>query len=230
MRIAILMTNTDESDFAQRWPKDGEKFPAMMRLVRPEWDYLVYSVKDGVFPESLEGIDGVMITGSPASVNSGEDWVARLEALVREIVGAGIPLFGACFGHQLIAQALGGKVEMNPDGWVFGQVEQVFKDGRKMPIYASHCEQVTRLPEGAEVIAEGPGCPVGAFVIGDAVMTTQYHPEMEPDFIAALIEYLATDLPSDITQAARSSLGEAPDMATTAEWIAEFLEKKQKET
>ncbi|WP_372615034.1 type 1 glutamine amidotransferase [Aquicoccus sp.] len=227
MRIAILMTNTDESDFAHRWPRDGEKFPAMMRRVRPGWAFVVCPVKDGVFPETLEGIDGVMITGSPASVNSGAEWVARLEALVREIVAAGIPLFGACFGHQVIATALGGRVGPNPDGWVFGQVEAEFTDGRKMPIYSSHSEQVLRLPEGAEVIATGPGCPVAGFVIGDGVMTTQYHPEMEPDFVAALIEELAEELGPEITARARASLGTPPDMAGTAEWIARFLEKKQ---
>ena len=62
MRIAVLMTNTDESDFSNSWPKDVEKFPAMMRRVRPEWEYVVYSVKDGVFPEVLTGIEGVLIT------------------------------------------------------------------------------------------------------------------------------------------------------------------------
>ena len=228
MRIAVLMTNTDESDFAHRWPLDGEKFPDMMRLVRPDWEFVVYSVKDGVFPESLDGIDGVMITGSPASVNSGEAWVARLEALIREIVVSGLPLFGACFGHQAVATALGGRVGENPEGWVFGQVEQRFTDGRVMPIYASHCEQVLDLPEGAEVIAEGPGCAVAGFVIGDGVMTTQYHPEMTPEFISALIDELADKIGPEETTKARASLGDAPDMAETAEWIARFLEGKSK--
>ena len=227
MRVAVLMTNTDESDFAHRWPLDGEKFPNMLRLVRPDWEFVVYPVKDGEFPASLEGIDGVMITGSPHSVNSGEGWTLRLEALIRDLVAAGIPVFGACYGHQAVAKALGGKVEKNPGGWVFGQVEAALADGRKMPIYASHSEQVTALPQGAVANASGPGCPVAGFVIGDHVMTTQYHPEMEPEFIAALIEYLAEELGPEITAEARASLGEAPDMAATAEWIARFLEGKQ---
>lgn len=225
MRIAILMTNTDESEFAHSWPLDGEKFPNMMRLVRPDWEYVVYPVKDGVFPETLEGIDGVMITGSPASVRSGADWVVRLLALIRELHARGIPMFGACFGHQAIALALGGEVGDNPGGWVFGQVEARFADGRAMPVYASHSEQVTALPEGAEVIAEGPGCPVAGFVIGRGVMTTQYHPEMEPGFIAALVDYLEDEMPPEVTVEARASLNAVPpDMAETAEWIAQFLE------
>ena len=229
MRIAVLMTNTDESEFARQWPQDGEKFPAMMRLARPDWDFVVYSVKDGEFPESLEGIDGVMITGSPASVNSGAPWVAQLEAVIRELVAARVPVFGACFGHQAIAKALGGKVERNPGGWVFGKVDKRFADGRKLSIYASHSEQVSVLPDGAVVIAEGPGCPVAGFVIGDGVMTTQYHPEMEPEFVEALIDELAEELGPEVTTRARASLGEAPDMSEAAEWIAQFLEGKSKD-
>jgi len=224
MRIAVLMTNTDESDFANSWPKDGEKFPAMMRLVRPEWEYVVYSVKDGVFPEVLTGIEGVLITGSPHSVNSGDAWVERLFGLIRDIYAAGIPMFGACFGHQAIAKALGGDVEVNPKGWVFGLVEKRFADGRSLPLYASHLEQVTKMPKGAEAIASGPDCDVAGFVMGRGIMTTQYHPEMEPAFIAALVEHLADELPNDVTEQARASLVKEADMQAMAEHIACFLE------
>ena len=63
MKIAILMTNTDESDFAQRHPKDGEKFADFIQLVRPEWETVVFSVKDGNFPSDITEFDGFMITG-----------------------------------------------------------------------------------------------------------------------------------------------------------------------
>lgn len=224
MHIAVLVTNTDESAFAQAWPKDGEKFPAMMRKVRPDWRFTSYQVKNGVFPESLDGIDGVMITGSPASVNSDAPWVAQLFELIREIYAAEVPLVGACFGHQAVAKALGGIVSRNPGGWVHGLVD-VEMGADVLPLYASHIEQVSRLPKGAEVIARGPGCPVGGFQIG-RIMTTQYHPEMEPEFMAALVEELAADLPQEVTQAARASLVKPADMVGMAERFALFLEGK----
>lgn len=226
MRIAVLMTNTDESAFSTRWPKDGEKFPAMIRKVRPEWAFEVYPVKDGVFPDTLAGLDGVLITGSPHSVNAGDAWVTRLFALIREVWAAGLPMFGACFGHQAIAKALGGSVGPNPGGWVFGLVEQRFADGCVLPLYASHSEQVTRLPKGAEAIASGPDCAVAGFVMGPAVLTTQYHPEMTPQFMAALVEHLADALPNDVTERARQSLVKEADMAAMAERIALFYEGK----
>ena len=100
MKIAILMTNTDESDFAARHPKDGKKFTDFIQLVRPEWEPVVFSVKDGDFPSDIAEFDGFIITGSPASVGDDADWIQRLMSLIREIHVNKIPMFGACFGHQ----------------------------------------------------------------------------------------------------------------------------------
>jgi GMP synthase-like glutamine amidotransferase len=80
------------------------------------------------------------------------------------------------------------------------------------------------MPKGAEVIASGPDCDVAGFVMGRGVMTTQYHPEMEPAFIAALVEHLADELPSDVTERARASLVKEADMQAMAERIALFIE------
>ena len=120
MHLAILMTNTDESEFAQSHPKDGEKFTDLILMARPDWHTSVFAVKDGEFPQDLFALDGAMITGSPASVRSGAPWVAQLLDLIRSAHARRFPLFGACFGHQAIALALGGSVDRNPDSWVHG--------------------------------------------------------------------------------------------------------------
>ena len=80
MRVAILMTNTDESAFAQAWPKDGDKFVALIAALRPAWEFSVFAVKDGVFPADLVAFDGFIITGSPASVHDDKPWIAMLLA------------------------------------------------------------------------------------------------------------------------------------------------------
>ncbi len=225
MHIAVLVTNTDESEFAARWPKDDEKFISMMQRVRPDWRYSAYWATRGELPESFAGIDGLLITGSPASVNSGAPWIAPLLALLREAFVQEVPMVGACFGHQAIAKALGGAVGKNPGGWVHGLVDVRFADGEELPLYASHSEQVLALPEGAEVIAEGPGCAVAGFRIGRA-MTTQYHPEMAPEFIAALTEEIADELPGDVIAGARKSLSRNAEMDAMAERMARFFEGK----
>ena len=84
--------------------------------MRPDWEFAIYAVTVGQFSDSRNRIDGVVITGSPASVLDPDAWVERLMVLIRQIVAAGVPLFGGCFGHQAVARALGGQVERNLDG------------------------------------------------------------------------------------------------------------------
>ncbi len=228
MHIAILMANTDDSAFSDAHPKDGEKFRRLLQALRPEWRFTVYAVKDGHFPADPAGYDGFLITGSPASVHDLDPWVPQLMALIRQIVAAGLPLYGACFGHQAIAVALGGKVARNPKGWVLGRVETIQAPinctAQPISLYAAHCEQVTDLPPGARVLGGNADCRIGSFAIGQTVLTTQYHPEMTPDFIAALTEHLANDLPADVIARARASLAISADTETISHWIVAFFE------
>lgn len=223
MEIALLMTNTDESAFAQARPKDGEKFTAMIRSVRPDWRVTVFAVKDGEFPLEGARFDGWLIGGSPASVHDKDAWVGQLFALIRRLIDEGQPIFGACFGHQAIAMALGGNVGPNPGGWVFGLVETAV-EATPMLLYGSHAEQVLTLPPGAVVLGGTSECPVGSFAIPGRVMTTQYHPEMSYEFITDLVEEYAPELPEDVVKLARESLTRAADSALIAERIARFFE------
>lgn len=227
VHIAILMTNTDESEFAQSHPKDGEKFAAMLRSVRPGWKVTVFAVKDGIFPPGDARFDGWLITGSPASVHDGAGWIGQLKRLIRRLSAEKQPIFGACFGHQAIAAALGGEVGPNPGGWVFGPTDTEM-EGAPIRLYAAHVEQVTRLPAGARPLGGNAECPVGSFAIGDHILTTQYHPEMSHDFAAALIEEYADDLPAAVIARARDGLaGRRADSARIAERIARFFDEAQ---
>jgi GMP synthase-like glutamine amidotransferase len=222
MHIAVLMANTDDSAFAQAHPGDGSKFETLLHELRPDWRVSVYAVKDGQFPTAGAVHDGWIITGSPASVHDQEAWVARLEALIRDLVAQKQPLFGACFGHQAIAKALGGVVGDNPDGWAFGLVETEM-EGVKIRLYAAHREQVLVLPPGAVAVGGNAECPVGAFAMPQ-VLTTQYHPEMTPEFVAALVAEYAPKLPADAAARARASLAVAADRAVIAARIVRFFE------
>ncbi len=233
MRIGILMANTDESAFAAAHPGDGEKWRAALAPLCPDCDFPVYAVKDGRFPDHVGTHDGFIITGSPASVNDLAPWLDRLFGLIREAVAAGVPLFGACFGHQAIALALGGAVTDNPGGWVFGTTTtEVNAPAPWMaagPVrqYAAHVEQVTRLPDGAEVVMGNEDCPVGGFVIGQRVFTTQYHPEMTHAFVTALIEEYARKLPAEVARSAQASLVERAENDMVARWIMDFFRQAQ---
>ncbi len=223
MHICILMANTDVSTFSNAHPADGEKFAQMFDLVRSGWRMSVFSVKDGEFPPEDAKFDGWLITGSPASVHDEEPWVERLFGLIRLLVARGDPLFGACFGHQAIAMALGGTVGPNPGGWVFGCVETEM-EATNIRLYAAHSEQVLMLPAGAVSLGGSVDCPVGSFSIGPKVLTTQYHPEMTHAFVAALTDEYADKLPPPVVNRARESLKKEANSLWIAERIATFFE------
>jgi GMP synthase-like glutamine amidotransferase len=231
MHIAILVTNTDESAFANRHPKDGEKFRALLQPFAPDWTFTAVQVKDGEFPESADQFDGYVITGSPASANGRDAWIEKLMMFIREIDAQKIPTIGVCFGHQAIAQALGGTVSKNPGGWGFGISQTDFiqheswmePDLKTISLYAAHNEQVTKLPENAIVLGSSAFCPVGSYKIGKHIFTTEYHPEMTPEFITALSHEIESYVGHDHCVAAREQFKTPAQGKIFAQWMVNFL-------
>lgn len=232
MQLAILVTNTDDSAFSAAHPLDDAKFADLVALARPGWRATAFWATRGEFPADMGAFDGAILTGSPASVNSGLPWIAPLLDLIRAMHARRQPIFGACFGHQAVALALGGQVGANPGGWVHGLTRNsiLHRTGwmadlpDPLRLYASHSEQVTRLPADALALTRSEGCPVSGFAIGDHLYTTQHHPEMSPEFIAALTGEMADTLGPELTARARASLAEPADRAAFAESVARFFE------
>jgi GMP synthase-like glutamine amidotransferase len=225
MRIAVLETNTDASAFALAQPRDGEVWRNLLAGQRADWEFSLFDVTQGDFPPEQSRFDGWIIGGSPASVHDGAVWIDRLTALIRRIVGRQERVFGACFGHQVIAQALGGTVGDNPDGWKLGIAAMTGAHGT-LRQYAAHAEQVTTLPAGAQILAASDHCPVASFAMGEHVLTTQYHPEMTHRFIAELVEHLAHDLPAGVIAQARADLRGVADTAASVDQIVAFFESQ----
>ncbi|WP_424830383.1 type 1 glutamine amidotransferase [Ruegeria sp.] len=232
MRLATLVTNTDFSAFAKARPLDDEKFATLIAEVRPDWEVNAFWVCKGEFPDDVSAFDGVMITGSPASVTEDAAWMQRLEDLVKEVVDQKIPLFGACFGHQIIAKSLGARIIRNPEGWAHGRIKN--RRVASLPwsdqesgwhLYGSHIEQVGSLPDGAQRVFESPGCPIAGFIFGERVFTVQHHPEMTKEFMTDLVEEYADYVGEDVTRTARQSLSKGPaDRAGFAHEMVAFFE------
>ncbi|MFC4217962.1 type 1 glutamine amidotransferase [Pseudophaeobacter arcticus] len=234
MHLAILVTNTDKSSFAAQHPLDGEKFTRLIHLARPDWQTTAFQIHEGHLPRDLDTFDGALITGSPASTRSGLPWIAPLLELIQQIETAQLPLFGACFGHQAIALALGGGVETNPNGWVHGLIPNQMRArpawAQQLPadfnLYGSHSEYVARLPAQARESATSTGLNAG-FYIGNHIWTSQHHPEMSPEFITALTREMREDLGPERYAQAQDSLSQPADQAAFAESLARFYEQAQ---
>jgi GMP synthase (glutamine-hydrolysing) len=151
---------------------------------------------------------GVIVTGSPASVYDGEAWIARSEDFLKRAADRAIPLYGVCFGHQLVAQTFGGRVEKCRHGWELGTVSLTLTaEGRNDPLFAgvpesflaqaSHGDVVAELPAGAVPLAQNDHWAYQAFKLGDRIWGTQFHPEFTPEIISNLIHSLASTLPPE---------------------------------
>lgn len=143
--------------------------------------------------------DGFIVTGSSSSVTERAPWMLRTEELLREIVGARVPVFGICFGHQMIAEALGGKVAKNPRGREIGTIHVRIKDAHEGdPILtslpktftanATHVDTVISLPPGARVLGETDLEPHAMYAIGETTKCVQFHPEFDGDAMRGYVE------------------------------------------
>lgn len=154
----------------------------------PRSHAVVYRVIDGHALPERDGFAGALITGSGAMVTEKLDWSERSAAWLRDAAHAGMPLFGICYGHQLLAHALGGSVDYNPVGREIGTVRIERMDAAaddplfgshppRFDAHATHMQTITRLPEGAVKLARSEKDECHAFRWGDSVWGVQFHPE-----------------------------------------------------
>lgn len=188
--------------------------------------FRTWAVVDGEFPSGPGDAEGWLITGSRHGAYEDHPWIPPLEALIRDIYAAGVPLVGICFGHQIIAQALGGKVEKWGGGWAVGRTEYDWS-GERLALNAWHQDQVTVRPQDAQVVASSPFCENAALVYGDRAFTVQAHPEFSRPFVAEMIEKRGRGLvPDPLLEAAKAAVEKPIDDGRLADRIARFFRER----
>jgi GMP synthase-like glutamine amidotransferase len=206
-----------------------EMFDDLFRRHAPQIRLAYFDVRNGQFPASADACDGYLTTGSRFSAYDDEQWIRELKGFVRRLAERDKPFVGICFGHQVLAEALGGKVEPAPQGWGIGvhQVNVLRPEGWMEPAQAScgvqysHRDQVVRLPENAVVLGESDHCPVAMFRVGDTMLGIQGHPEFPAAYTEALVRSRTELIGADRVNAARF---DAPtDEAVITAWLAKFL-------
>jgi GMP synthase-like glutamine amidotransferase len=188
------------------------------------FDFESRAVVDGAMPGSPADADGWLITGSRHGAYDDLPWIPPLEAFIRDAHAAGVPVAGICFGHQIMAQALGGKVEKWPGGWQAGPQSYTFADGETLVLHAWHQDQVTVPPPGATVTASAPGCRYAGFAWPGRGWSIQPHPEFDAAFLRGLIDTRGRGVvPDALLDAARAALGQPTASAAIADRIAAFF-------
>jgi GMP synthase (glutamine-hydrolysing) len=224
MKIGILQTGHCPDEFRPRYGNYDEFFKRF--LAGNDFEFAAYPVLDGVFPGGARDMDGWIVTGSKYGVYEDHDWITRLEDFLRDSFAAAVPIVGICFGHQILAQALGGKVEKFEGGWSVG-VESYTLDGHAeaIQLIAWHQDQVIEPPAGASVVGTSAFCRYAALAYGDQAYTIQPHPEFEAGFVGGLIESRSGILPQDIADKAIASLSGETSSQKIALQIAEFFKR-----
>ena len=233
MHIAILQAGRTNPDM----PAEFQDYPDMFKTLfaaQISNDGFAFSnvpVIDGVFPESVNDYDGYLVTGSAYGVYDDAAFIADLMAFIQQIFAAGKPLVGICFGHQAIANALGGHAAKFDGGWgigtmqvqMVGEADWIPADIERLDLIHVHQDQVTSLPPQAVRLAESDFCKNAAFSIGNRVFSIQGHPEFTPAYTNALISIREDRIGKDRAAVARSSLETPHDGNRVGGWILDFF-------
>lgn len=230
MRIGLLLCEHVDSTLIEVAGGDYDiLYRDFLQRADPNLEVIPYDVINGEFPADPSECDAWVITGSRYDAFADTPWIAELREFVRRIDEQEARLAGICFGHQVIAEALGGKVERAGQWKVGPQVlkmtPQPWFEGGELSISGMHQDVVTGLPPGAEVIAEGTTSAIPSFRVGEHILGIQDHPEYERPFMEALVDHRdSAVLLADVAEDARRRLREMPtDGATVGRWVVNFL-------
>lgn len=188
-----------------------------------DFEFQAWNVIDNEFPLSFCVAAGWLITGSKFGVNDQFPWIRRLEQFLRQCYADHAPIVGICFGHQILASALGGKVEKAPQGWNVGRYRYDMADG-SVYLNAWHQDQVIKVPQNAKVIGSSSNCQYAMLSYENHALSIQAHPEFSRRFLSDLIPTKGIGmLPDELLRSARSDIKKEIDQDRVASIIGEFF-------
>ena len=227
MNAALLIC--DHTDAAVR-DQFGD-YPEMFESLFPEFNWHHYDCVNGEFPEDLGRHQLYFTTGSHHSAYENLPWINQLKDVIRAIYRRGDYFVGVCFGHQLMAEALGGKVERSDKGWCVGVHTFDFRGTRtwmvpqrkRMNLLMMCQDQVVVLPRDCEVLASNEMCAYAMFQIKDHMLGIQAHPEFSKAYNLMLMEDRAFKIGESTVSAAIKSLDLPVDREVFRHWVLHFV-------
>ena len=232
MKVTIIETGRAPGRLSEDFPRYPRMFEALLSAADAGLRFETVSLVEGEALPDAAACEGVLITGSPAGVYDATPWMEPLRRFVRAAFAVETPMVGVCFGHQIIADAMGGDVRKSEKGWGVGRhTYQLLQHrpwmagaGASVSLAVSHQDQVITPPEGAVTLARSAHTEHAMLAYTQApVMSLQGHPEFGDDFVAALYAARRGRLSDAQVEGAIASLGRAHDNARVGQWMASFL-------
>lgn len=240
MKIGILATGITPDELINEHGSYADMFIELFKQAEVTFDYAVFDVRENDFPASAQVCDGWIITGSKFNVYQDLPWMQQLKALILDIHREKKPLIGICFGHQIIAEVFGGRVDKYPQGWGVGLHSYELRDNcdfidsppATFTINAMHQDQVLVKPDNAEVFASSDFCDYAGLVYGDLILTIQAHPEFSVSYEKALLNLRkGSVIPEAAADQGLTTLRESDafsDSLQVTMWMADFLRKPRR--
>ncbi|MEM6621615.1 MAG: gamma-glutamyl-gamma-aminobutyrate hydrolase family protein [Pseudomonadota bacterium] len=238
MLLGILEVGRVHEDLIAAHGDYPTQFAQMFQSVDPSIEIEVVGVLDGALPTDPHAVDAWVVIGSKHGVYDPLPWIDPLKAFFRQAREAGVPLIGVCFGHQLMAEAFGGKAEKFGGGWACGVHHYALHetpswiDGseKQMSMHAMHQDQVTLLPSDATCLASSDFCRYAMVSYGDPelpdAISIQPHPEFHVGYARDLLDMRSgVAVPVEIASPALESLGQDVDNQAFASWAVAYLRR-----
>ncbi len=223
MKLGILKAGPVSPDL---YSKFGDYSSSFEQLLGSDlFDIQGWDIFESSFPESINQCDGWLISGSKYGVYDNLEWIPILEDFIRSCFAASKPLIGVCFGHQAMAQALGGKVTKFEGGWCVGRTRYIYQ-GEQIHLNSWHQDQIVVLPPGAKVLGQNDFCRYAFLSYGPKAFSLQPHPEFPHEYVKGLIEFRGKNVvPENLLNAAKQGLGQKVNSEMIANHIKGVLGK-----
>ena len=236
MRVALLQCDHVAPKFRDVAGGDYDDiFRNYLAQYAPQVVLEPFDVTEESYPDDLDSYDAFLSTGSKFSVYDDEPWVKTLKQFIQELYKTNRTFVGVCFGHQMIAEALGGKVAKSPKGWGIGvhsfEVKQT-KTWMHPPldvfnILMSCQDQVEQLPDNSEVLAGSDFCPIGMYRVGKHSLGIQGHPEFSVPYAEALMDDRLERIGPGVVTRAKQTLSKTVHQEALTHWILQFIEERR---
>jgi GMP synthase-like glutamine amidotransferase len=234
MKIGVLDCDDIAPELVSDYPSYPLMFEALLKKAGSEdlgMRFDAYKVCHGEFPVDVNDYSAYLITGSKTGVYDDVEWREPLRRFIQEAFDTGAQLVGICFGHQLLADVLGGKATKSEKGWGIGAITHERKEVNgvlgEMPetltLLFSHQDQVVELPRNATRLYGSDFCENGAFSIGNQVLAFQGHPEFTKEYSERLMRLRESRYPPEIFQSGLASLSAVTEEDKVARWMLTFL-------
>ena len=233
MKIGVLNTDKLKPEFSLRFGEYPSMFARLFLIAKPDLKLQTYNVLDFQYPKNIEECDAYLITGSKLSVYEEIPWIIELKNFVKRLNASQKKIVGICFGHQLIAEALGGKTLAAEAGWCVGAHKTKLNEnatfyktsGEEFWLLSNHRDQVSKMAEGATLLASTEACPIAMTSLGDHILTFQGHPEFDKEYAKALLDMRREILVEPVYAAAIKSLEIPTNNSLVSDWIIRFIER-----